>query len=67
MKNQTAIEWLVDQLKTLEIFVDKESQEKAIEIFDKALAMEKEQIVDAYLQKRGKQSLTGMLKCWDKA
>ena len=48
MKKQTAVEWLVDQLKTLEIFVDKESQEKAIEIFDKALAMEKEQIVDAY-------------------
>jgi hypothetical protein len=49
MKKQTAVEWLVEQLNTLEILVDKESQEKAIEIFDQALAIEKEQIIDAYL------------------
>jgi hypothetical protein len=48
MKNQTAVDWLVEQLNTLEILVDKESQKKAIEIFEQAKAMEKEHLMMAF-------------------
>jgi hypothetical protein len=47
MKKQTAVEWLVEQLNTLEILVDKESQEKAFELFDHAKAMERQNIKEA--------------------
>jgi hypothetical protein len=67
MATKTALEWFIEQIPTMEILVDKELHQKAIEIFEKAKAMEKEQIVNAYLQKRRKQSMTGVLKNWDAA
>ena len=67
MTKQTAVEWLVQ-------YIHSEEYQKAfgqtyisIELVEQAKAIEKEQIVDAYIQKRSKQSLTGVLKCWDKA
>jgi len=67
MATKTALEWFIEQIPSMEILVDKELHQKAIEIFEKAKAMEREQIVNAYLQKRGKQSMTGALKNWDAA
>jgi len=67
MATKTALEWFIEQIPTMEILVDKELHQKAIEIFEKSKAMEREQIVNAYLQKRGKQSMTGVLKNWDAA
>jgi hypothetical protein len=46
MKKQTAVEWLIEQIGWYNIEL---SSELRFEI-DKAKAMEKEQIVDAYLQ-----------------
>ena len=48
MATKTALEWFIEQIPTMEILVDKELHQKAIEIFEKAKAMEKEQIMDAY-------------------
>ncbi len=47
MANKTALEWFIEQIPTMEILVDKELHQKAIEIFEKAKAMEKEQICNA--------------------
>ncbi len=67
MKKQTAVEWLVQ-------YIHSEEYQKAfgqtyisIELVEQAKEMEKEQIVDAYLQKRGKRSITGVLNCMDEA
>ena len=59
---QTAVEWLMDKLPTIDKY-----DPYYEDIIQQALAMEKEQIVDAYLQKRGKRSITGVLNCMDEA
>jgi hypothetical protein len=63
MKKQTAVEWLVEELEKHHTKIDI----KNTVAFNQAKAMEKEQIVDAYLQKRGKRSITGVLNCMDEA
>jgi hypothetical protein len=45
---QTAVEWLVDEMKCIGIIVPKESSEKLLELMFKAKEMEREQIVNAY-------------------
>jgi hypothetical protein len=47
MKKQTAIEWLINELK-LNDTIEKENLIIARQIIEQAKAMEKEQIVDAY-------------------
>jgi hypothetical protein len=59
-KKQTAVEWLALYIKGI-------TNLNCDEVIDHAKAMEKEQIVDAYLQKRGKRSITGVLNCMDEA
>jgi hypothetical protein len=63
MTKQTAVEWLVEELEKHHTKIDI----KNTVAFNQAKAMEKEQIVDAYLQKRGKRSITGVLNCMDEA
>jgi hypothetical protein len=60
MKKQTAVEWLALYIKGI-------TNLNCDEVIDQAKAMEKEQIIDAYLQKRGKRSITGVLNCMDEA
>jgi hypothetical protein len=64
---QTAVEWLFAHLLPHLDWSKTEDRIRFRQLEQEAKAMEKEQIVDAYLQKRGKQSMTGALKNWDKA
>ena len=61
---QTAVEWLHQKLAT-------SSQEELVEninfMFMQAKAMEKEQIIDAYLNDRPKAGIDKSLKLWDQA
>jgi hypothetical protein len=61
---QTAVEWLHQKLAT-------SSQEELVEninfMFMQAKAMEKEQIIDAYLNDRPKAGIDKALKLWDQA
>jgi hypothetical protein len=44
---QTAVEWLINEMKCMGIIVPKESSEELLELMFKAKAMEKEQIINA--------------------
>ena len=61
---QTAVEWLHQKLAT-------SSQEELVEninfMFMQAKAMEKEQIIDAYLNDRPKAGIDKALKLWEQA
>jgi len=61
MAQQTAVEWLVDKVfgKNGLILYD--------ELIKEAKEMEYNQIVNAYLQKRGKGNIVKCLKTWDLA
>jgi hypothetical protein len=48
MKKQTAVEWLINELK-LNDTIEKENLIIARQIIEQAKAMEKEQIVDCYM------------------
>lgn len=58
-KKQTAVEWLYNRLQTEPYLT--------LEDFEQAKAMEKEQIMDAYLKDRPKAKIGKILACWDKA
>jgi hypothetical protein len=60
---KTAVEWLVEKLEKHHTKIDI----KNTVAFNQAKEMEKEQIIDAYIQKRGKRSLKEVLKCLDNA
>ena len=45
MKKETAVEWLFSELERMQYFIGNDM----LEAFEKAKAMEKEQIIDAYL------------------
>jgi hypothetical protein len=49
MKKQTAVEYLIQEIKN-DVFVHSKSTKEWNHIFKQALAMEKEQIIDAYLK-----------------
>jgi hypothetical protein len=72
MKKQTAIEqlydWYMDQNNWLrpEHKKDYEYQD-ILQKIREFKELEKEQIIDAYIQKRGKRSLREVLKCLDNA
>jgi hypothetical protein len=66
-KKHTAVEWLVNELNQKIDFIPMDKWDIIRGIVQQSLAMEKEQIVDAYLQKRGKRSITGVLNCMDEA
>jgi hypothetical protein len=57
-KNLTAVEWLVEQYA---------NENYGIEVYEQAKQMEKEQIINAYLQKRTKGDISHVVKTWDKA
>ena len=60
---QTAVEWLEERYNDpllKDNFISKEE-------FQKAKAMEKEQIMDAYLNDRPKAGIDKVLKLWDQA
>jgi hypothetical protein len=62
-KKQTAVDWFIEQINSdclNSVFINQD-------LIIKAKKMEKEQVIDSYLQKRGKRSITGVLKCWDEA
>ena len=59
MKQQTAVEWLISKQKHNQIF--------DIETIEQAKEIEKSQIINAYLQKRGKGNIVKCLKTWDDA
>ena len=59
MKQQTAVEWLISKQKHNQIF--------DIETIEQAKEIEKSQIINAYLHKRGKGDLLKCLKVWDSA
>jgi predicted kinase len=48
MKNQTAVEWLVNELNQKIDFIPMDKWDIIRDIVQQALAMEKEQIIDAY-------------------
>ena len=60
---QTAVEWLVEQLEQHHTSIDI----KNTVVFQQAKAMEKEQIIDAYLNDRPKAGIDKSLKLWDQA
>jgi hypothetical protein len=62
-KKQSAVEWIVEQVNSDCL----NSTFIRPNIINAALAMEKEQIIDAYLQKRGKGGISEALKFWDEA
>jgi hypothetical protein len=57
MENQTAVNWLKDKLPS--IFIDDKNGFYR-KLFEQALAMEKEQIVDAYGTKTSKTTQQGI-------
>ena len=59
---QTAVEWFFYQLYTMEV-----EYETIMKLFEQAKAMEKEQIIDAYLKDIGKVTIDKALVHWDKA
>jgi hypothetical protein len=59
----TAVEWLKNNIPSL--FIDDSGHYK--ELFQQALIMEKEQIIDAYLKDRPKAKIEKVLTYWDKA
>lgn len=73
MKKQTVTDYLYKRV--MDIFIKYHEEDvptfdfsKAMtEAFEQAKEMEKEQIIDSYLQKRGKRSITGVLNCMDEA
>jgi hypothetical protein len=63
MAQQTAIEWLIDE-------IEKQGQEMSISFYilcEQAKEMEYNQIVNAYLQRRPKGNIVKCLKTWDLA
>ena len=58
-KQVTAVEWLYNRLQTEPYLT--------LEDFEQAKAMEKEQIIDAYLKDRPKAKIGKILTCWDNA
>ena len=60
-KQQTAVQWLVEKLMKGD-FVNNPD-----ELIERAKAMEKEQIIDAYLNDRPKAGIDKALKLWDQA
>jgi disulfide oxidoreductase YuzD len=64
MKQVTAVEWLQEAISKK---VNNELGPYFIDLFDNAKAMEKQQIIDAYLQKRNKGEISEALKLWDEA
>ena len=60
---QTAVEWLVEQLEQHHTSIDI----KNTVVFQQAKAMEKEHIIDAYLNDRPKARIDKALKLWDQA
>jgi hypothetical protein len=60
---QTAVEWFESMLKNWDVLLPE--IKKAI--IEQAKQMEKEQIVNAYLQKRTKGDISHVVKTWDKA
>jgi hypothetical protein len=59
---QTAVEWFESMLKNWDVLLPE--IKKAI--IEQAKQMEKEQIVNAYLQKRTKGDISHVVKTWDK-
>lgn len=45
---KTAVEWLVDEIKKLKISVNGEEQELAFKLFEQAVDLEKEQIINSW-------------------
>jgi hypothetical protein len=66
-KKQTPIDWLLKELTPKIEWIPYKKFDAIAEIIDKAKAIEKEQIIDAYLQKRGKGGISEALKFWDEA
>ena len=62
---QTAVEWLVEQITTVKWKMSDVTDRNSI--IEQAKAMEKEQIIDAYLKDIGKVTIDKALVHWDKA
>ena len=60
-KKQTALQWLLNELRK------PEADRYALEIIKKAKEMERQQIIDAYLKDRPKAKIAKVLNKWDKA
>ena len=58
---QTAVQWLVEKLMKGDFANNPD------ELIERAKAMEKEQIIDAYLNDRPKAGIDKALKLWDQA
>jgi len=71
MKQQTAVEMLVEKLNQCEPMysgVQSNEHKKYLdELIQSAKEIEKSQIINAYLQKRGKGNIVKCLKTWDDA
>ena len=64
---QTAVEWLVIELNQKIDFIPMDKWDVIRDIVQQAKAMEKEQIIDAYLNDRPKAGIDKALKLWDQA
>ena len=62
---QTAVEWLVEEFK--EKLTGNNLPNSVLDIIKQAKAMEKQQIIDAYLKDIGKVTIDKALVHWDKA
>ena len=62
---QTAVEWLINEFKANDWWYLPQSMKE--DIIEQAKAMEKEQIIDAYLKDIGKVTIDKALVHWDKA
>ena len=62
---QTAVEWLVEQITTVKWKMSDVTDRNSI--IEQAKAMEREQIIDAYLKDIGKVTIDKALVHWDKA
>ena len=62
---QTAVEWLAEQITTVKWKMSDVTDRNSI--IEQAKAMEREQIIDAYLKDIGKVTIDKALVHWDKA
>ncbi len=64
MKKQTAVEWLQEAMSNK---LSSQMGPYFLDLFEQAKEMEKQQIIDSYLQKRNKGEISEALKLWDEA
>ena len=62
---QTAVDWLAEQITTVKWKMSDVTDRNSI--IEQAKAMEREQIIDAYLKDIGKVTIDKALVHWDKA